>query len=411
MGLGSGRDRATPRAKPRCDHAPLWAIIYNHEATDSGRPPSVVEGGRPMNAVEITLRLLAGVALILANGFFVAIEFALTRAQQYTEDEFVEPGLERTWEMTETLEIYLTGCQIGITASSIAVGIVAEPALAALFEPLFGNTVLASVGAGAILSFLIINLLHLTHGEQAPTYLGVERSKQVCRYGATPLYWFTRVIWPLLRLGDLFAKWTLGLFGVEMTGAWLESGEDDVESRADLHRHIESVLGESDLNEERHEEVVNALVAGDIPVRGIVVPREEIVALSTENSFEENLTIMESRSHSRYPVVGRDEDDFRGIVYLPAITNNFDELAGGEIGIEEVAVPPMTLPADEEVSDAIDRFQAENQELALVEEEGTVIGLLTVTDAFEEVMGELKDPIDQETGREFRRDREPSTGA
>ena len=87
------------------------------------------------------------------------------------------------------LEIYLTGCQIEITASSIAVGIIAEPALAAIFEPLFGGTVLASIGVGAVLGFLIINLLHLTHGEQAPTYLGVERSKQVCRYGATPLYW------------------------------------------------------------------------------------------------------------------------------------------------------------------------------------------------------------------------------
>ncbi|EMA52299.1 CNNM domain-containing protein [Halococcus thailandensis] len=346
-----------------------------------------------MNTTEITLRLLAGFVLILTNGFFVTVEFALTRAQQYTEAEFVGPGLERAWAMTQNLEIYLTGCQIGITASSIAVGIVAEPALAALFEPLFG-TVLASVGAGAILGFLIINLLHLTHGEQAPTYLGVERSRQVCRYGATPLYWFTWLIWPLLRVGDLFAKWTLRLFGVEMTGAWLDSGDEDVDSRADLYKRLETVLEGSDIDAEQRSEVMGALVAGDMPVQGIMVPREEIATLSTENTPAENLATIETAAYARYPLVDDTLEEFRGVVYLPAITTRFSELMDGELAIEELAAPPMTLPADEEVSDAIDRFQDENQELALVEDDGEIVGLLTATDAFEEVMGELEDPTD-----------------
>jgi len=120
--------------------------------------------------------------LILANGFSVATEFALTRVRQYPESEFDKPGLQRAWEMTNDLEIYLTSCQVGITASSIAVGIVAEPALAAILKPVFSNTFLASVGAGGIVALLIINLLHLTHGEQTPTYLGVKRAKFVTRY-------------------------------------------------------------------------------------------------------------------------------------------------------------------------------------------------------------------------------------
>src|SRR6056297_4138383 len=116
-----------------------------------------------MTPLEIGLRLVAGLLLILANGFFVAIEFALTRVRQYPESEFDTPALRRAWEMTHDLEIYLTSCQVGITASSIAVGIVAEPALAAIFEPYFDNTALASVGAGGLIAFIIINLLHLTH--------------------------------------------------------------------------------------------------------------------------------------------------------------------------------------------------------------------------------------------------------
>ena len=350
-----------------------------------------------MNATEIGVRLVAGVLLVLANGFFVAIEFALTRARQYTEPEFVEPGvrgLERAWAMTEELEIYLTGCQVGITAASISLGIVAEPALAAIFEPLFGGTVLASIGAGTLLAYLVVNLVHVVYGEQTPTYLGVERSKQMCRYGATPLYWFTRIIRPILDLGDAVAKWTLGLFGVEMTGAWLESGADVVEGRADLHRQLGKVLQEGELPEERHEEVMSALAVGEVPIRDIMVPRETITALSTGNDFEENLTVIEDNPYLRFPLLGKDRTEFRGIVYLAEFTNRFEELRTGEIDIEDVAAPTMSLPADEEISDAIDRFQAENQELALVKDGGRIVGLLTVTDAFEEVMGDLEDPID-----------------
>lgn len=192
-----------------------------------------------MNALAIAARLVVGAALIPANAFFVAVEFGLTRARQYSESEFDEPGLRRAWAMTDDLEIYLTSCQVGITASSIAVGIVAEPALAAVLEPYFANTALASVGAGAVLAFLLLNLLHLTHGEQTPTYLGVERTKTVCRYGATPLYYFAKLIYPLMWVGDHVAKWTLGLFGVEMTGEWLETEEGRIESPAQLRRRLD----------------------------------------------------------------------------------------------------------------------------------------------------------------------------
>ena len=350
-----------------------------------------------MNAVEVVTRLVAGVGLILTNGFFVAIEFALTRARQFTEDEFVVDGdgtLQRAWEMTQNLEIYLTTCQVGITASSIAVGIVAEPALAAIFEPLFANTVLAGVGSGAIIAFLIINLVHLTHGEQTPTYLGVERSQMVCRYGATPLYWFNYAISPLITLGDWVAKATLGLFGIEMTGAWLETEEDVIESRADLRNRLGSVLDEGDLSEERREEVMNALQIGERPVREVMVPAEDVVALSTEVDSGENFRRIEENPHTRYPLIGDDLTDFRGIVYSPILTRHHDDLTSGETDFADLAAPRMTLSPDVDVSDAVDQFQAENQELALVIEDGDVVGLVTVTDLLEAVMGNIEDPLD-----------------
>ncbi|MUV88986.1 DUF21 domain-containing protein [Halapricum sp. CBA1109] len=350
-----------------------------------------------MNSLELTIRLLAGIGLILANGFFVAIEFALTRARQFTEEEFVgdgHPALERAWEMTQNLELYLTTCQVGITASSIAVGIVAEPALAAIFEPLFEDTFLASIGSGAIIAFLIINLVHLTHGEQTPTYLGVERSRFVCRYGAQPLYWFHFAISPIITLGDWVAKMTLKLFGVEMTGAWLETEEDVIESRAELRNRMGSMLEEGDLTEERREEVMNALQVGEQPVREVMVPSEDVVALSTAVDAEENLQRMAEQPHTRYPLIGEDLTDFRGILYFPILARHREALADGSVDFEELSAPPMTISPDADVSDAIDQFQAERQELAFVIEDGEVVGMVTITDLLESITGDIEDPID-----------------
>ena len=351
-----------------------------------------------MNGLELALRLSAGLLLILANGFFVAIEFALTRVRQYPQSEFDVPGLQRAWKMTQDLEIYLTSCQVGISATSIAVGIVAEPALASLMDPVFENTLLTSIGAGGILAFAIINLLHLTHGEQTPTYLGVERTKFVARYGATPLYWFAKLLYPVIVLGDSVAKWTLGLFGVEMTGAWLETETDRVESRADLRHRLGTLLDQGNLSEERQEEILNAFTVGEQPVSDIMTDREDIIFLSTAVSAQENFDRIGTSPHTRFPLIGNDPADYRGVVYVPAVVDQIDELRRGEVTFEDIAAPPMTLRADTLISDAVDQFQDEHQELSLVydEDEENVVGLITATDALEAVMGEIKDPLDIE---------------
>jgi len=349
-----------------------------------------------MTPLEISLRIGAGLFLILINAYFVAIEFALTRVRQFPESEFDTPRLRRAWEMTNDLELYLTTCQIWISGTSIALGIVAEPGLAALFEPLFENTFLASVGAGSFLGFFLINMLHLTHGEQTPTYLGVERSKQVARYGAGPLYWFAWLISPLIKFGDWVAKGTLKLFGVEMTGAWLETEEEVLETRAQLRNRLNDMLEEVEVPEERRDEVLNALDIDEISIEEIMVSSEDVVALSTTVSIEENFDRIQHTPHTRFPLVGDNLTDVQGIVYAPSIINNIDGLREGTVTFEEVAAPPMTLSADTTVSDAFDQFQAQGQELALVIRDGEVVGLLTATDTLEAVMGQLEDPLDTE---------------
>lgn len=347
------------------------------------------------------LRLLGGLILLAGNGFFVATEFALTRVRQFPKSEFESTsGLQRAWEMTDRLEIYLTGCQLGITVCSVGLGVVAEPALAALLAPVVS---LAGVGQATIstlsvvLALAVMNLFHLVFAEQAPTYLGVERAKTVAHYCAPIHYWWTRIMSPVINAGDWLAKALLGLVGVEMTRSWTEeeTGETPVESRSQLRAEMGSLLS-SELPRERREEVINALEIDRISVGDVMVGREDIVSLSTAVPVAENLERMAAHPHVRFPLVGDSLEEFGGVVYLPETFRNLEGLRSGTDSLADLAHEPLTLDADLAVSDAIDRFQAENQELALVVDDESVVGLLTTTDALEAIAGQLEDPIDVE---------------
>ncbi|MFB6300929.1 MAG: CNNM domain-containing protein [Halobacteriales archaeon] len=354
--------------------------------------------------VVTTLRLVGGAILLLSNGFFVTTEFALTRVRQFPSEEFQEGGLERAWEMTERLEIYLSGCQLGITISSVGLGVVAEPAVTAVIEVFLGGL---GIGGGSghaarsvLVALVVINLLHVIIGEQAPTYLGIERTKTIARYGAPLLYWWTKLMGPVIIVADRVAKALLGLLGVDITRSWTEEEleEEPPSSRSELRRQMGETLRHAGLSDERQEEVISALEIGDQPVKEIMIDRDSIVALSTTDDLETNLERMRDSPHVRFPLIDEDLMEFHGIVYTPAILQAIDEetldIDPDAIDLREFATPPMTVSTTTVVSDLIDRFQAENQELALVVEDGDVVGLVTITDAVEAIIGEVEDPFD-----------------
>lgn len=362
--------------------------------------------------VDIAVRLAAGFVLVLVNAFFVTTEFALTRIRQLPAEDFEgSRNLRRAWEMTERLEIYLTGCQLGISVSSILLGVIAEPAFTALLEPLFG-AVDWSAGTRHVvavtLAVVLMNLIHKIWGEQAPTYLGVERPREVARYLAPALYWWTKVMYPVIIVGDGLAKWTLRLFGVEITRSWTRDDEaetgggagdaDEPEpagSRFAVRQQMLRLLGRVEgLPGDRRDEIIAALDIGDRSVRDIVVPRDQIVALHPDDSADRVRRLVAEHPHTRFPLVGDALEDFRGIVYIPALLARFDELRAGSTSLADLAAEPLTLPADLSIAGAIDRLQAAHQELALVLDGDEVVGLVTTTDAFEAIAGELEDPLD-----------------
>lgn len=346
------------------------------------------------------LRIIGGVGLLLANGFFVTTEFALTRVRQFTEEEFSTAGLGLAWDMTERLEIYLSGCQVGITISSVGLGVVAEPAVASVLDPTLQSLGLASAtGSGhtamsVILALGIINLLHVIVGEQAPTYLGIERTKLIAGYGAPPLYWWTKLMYPVIIVSDRIAKAILSVFGVQIARSWADEELEETTTRGELRTEMGNALAGIGIPADRREEILGALDIGTMTVDSIMVDRDDIVAVSTTDSLERNIDRMGHSPHVRFPLIGEELEEFLGVVYTPAILREPEALCNESLDLHDVASPPMTVSPSTVVSDLIDNFQRENQELALVVEDETVLGLVTATDALEEITGELEDPLD-----------------
>ncbi|NIP79473.1 MAG: DUF21 domain-containing protein [Gemmatimonadetes bacterium] len=369
---------------------------------------------------ELLIRLAAGVLLTAANAFFVVTEFALTRLRQLPEERFQgDRRLELAWRMTERLEIYLTGCQLGITSSSILLGVVAEPAVTSLLRPAWsavGLTGGSAVTASVILAVVLINLVHKIWGEQAPTYLGVERPLEVARWTAPVHYWWTRIMYPVIKLGDGAAKLTLRAIGVEMERSWTEavdetggtadtgdrSGgagtgpgpEDGGASRGELKRRMGDILVRGGVRPDRRREVLRALEIQRVPVREIMVPAEDVVALEVGAQLEATLERVRTALHSRFPLVDGGLEEYRGTVYVPSILGALDALRSGQARLADLAAPPLEVEAALPVSELIDFLQAEEQELALVREGERVVGLVTVTDAVEAIIGDLRDPLD-----------------
>lgn len=349
----------------------------------------------------ILLRLLAGAVLLVAGGVFVGSEFSLTRVRQFDESEFTgSRGLERAWEMTEQLEIYLSGCQFGITVTSIGLGIVVEPALTALFEPAFGLLGVGETATRAVaatVSVIVLNLVYVVIGEQVPTYLGLERTKAMAGYLSLPLWLWTKALYPAIRFSDLVAKGVLTAVGVPITRSWTEEAPDDVASIVDLRREMSEVLSGGSLPDDRRQEVINTVAIEEQPVTEIMADRETLIALSATDDLETTLDRLRNGDYDRFPLVGETLEEFHGIVYAPLVVSHLDALTDGDLTLEDLATPPMTVAAETPVSDLIDLFQTQNQELALVLEGGEVIGLVTVTDAFEAIAGEVSDPFDADT--------------
>ncbi|MDX1740259.1 MAG: hemolysin family protein, partial [Rhodothermales bacterium] len=343
--------------------------------------------------IDPLMGLLAAFMLVLVNGFFVAAEFALVKVRPTQIDPHVQRGEHRgkvARHMVRHLDAYLSATQLGITLASLALGWIGEPAFAWLIEPLVmmlpGASPALVHSVSLTVAFLSITILHIVLGELAPKSLAIRKPEPTTLWVAMPLWLFFKITYPAIWILNHTANFILRLFGIEpVTEA--EMGHDEEE----LRRLLAST-GDS-LSREKRRILDNVFTFSSRPVRKIMVPRADVVYLSTQRSTAQNVAIARSSGHTRFPLVENDLDHILGFVHIKDIFRD-EELPGSLEDIRrEIAFIPETLTLDR----LLHRMRQESVHLAAVlDEYGGLSGIVTLENVLEEIVGEIQDEFDLE---------------
>lgn len=337
--------------------------------------------------------LLLTLALLLANAFFVGAEFAIVRVRETQLRELSGAGSLRARlakHLTDHIDAYLSACQVGITAASLALGIVGEPAVARVIEPAFGWLIAVSEPAFHVVSFGVafglITYLHIVVGEQAPKYFAIQRPLPTTLWIAYPLELFYRVMFPFIWLVNASANGFLRIFGIR-PGDTLEAHSEEelkmlvaVSTRRGILQESERVL------------LANALDFADTLVRRVMVPRTEMVAVPDDLTLEELAERAGRHPFTRFPVFRDDLDNIVGVVHLKDLVANRD---GGR-SVRDIMRKPLFLPDSTHLDKALAEFRRQRVQLAIVNDEfGGTAGLVTMEDVLEELVGEVQDEFDK----------------
>jgi CBS domain containing-hemolysin-like protein len=355
-------------------------------------------------APDVIFFKLLGVLLIVAvNGFFVVAEFSIVKIRSSQLDTLIDKGDRRAIfarHVTEHLDSYLSATQLGVTMASLALGWVGEPYVAQLIEPVFGLLHVQSPAVvntvAVILGFAIITFLHITLGELGPKYIAINDPLGVSLRVVMPLRLFygtfRPIIWLLNRssnyiLRDLFRMKPVG--GVEL---------------AHSEEELRLILTESEEAEEvtplGKEILMNALDLRRRVVRDIMTPRGDVVFLNTEESFEENLKTAQVSHHTRFPLCEGHLDHTIGLIHIKDLLCKTRDAHPDLLSIKRDLLPvPEMMPLEK----LLDFLLKKHAHLALVVDEyGGTVGIVSLDNVLEELVGDIQDEFDTEA-QEYKR--------
>jgi CBS domain containing-hemolysin-like protein len=346
-------------------------------------------------AILMVLKVLAVLALVLLNGFFVAAEFALVRIRETQLDVLVAKGRRRAkmaLHIVRNLNSYLSATQLGITMVSLGLGYLGQPVFTTLLEPLLVPLgVVSSAWLHSIsfaVGFTALTFLHITVGELAPKWLTIQKPLPVALGAAYPLRWFYLAFYPFNRLLNCTARWLLERMGIEPDGA-----TDRAQSEEELRLLITSAQGTA----VGRNVILNALDLRHRVAREVMRPRHEIVAFDTDASFAECLALAEKTRYSRFPLCeGGDMDKTRGVVHIKDLYALRDR-AQTAADLLPVARPLIYVPETARLEKLLPLFLERKLHLAIVVDEyGGTVGIVSLENVLESLVGQIQDEFDQE---------------
>jgi CBS domain containing-hemolysin-like protein len=345
------------------------------------------------------LRLAATLFFVVANGFFVAAEFALVKVRptQLRERALRDRRARTAHHVRAHLDLYLSACQLGITLSSLILGWLAEPAVAQLLLVGAGSLGIGLDPADPLLHALalavalsIITFLHMTLGEQAPKIWAINRADTLVVHVAYPLQLFANAFRPFIWLINACSNAMLRLVG--MTSDEIADSSHSVE---ELRSILAASAEEGHISGRQLELAENVFTMIDLEVRHILVPRVDVEFLSLQRSTQENLQVIHASGHSRFPLCEVGLDSVIGIVHAKDVMRAV--ASGGELDLKTLVRRPIFAPDTQPLARLIARMQRTRSHCAVVvDEHGTAVGLAFLEDALEEIVGPIRDEFDED---------------
>jgi putative hemolysin len=340
----------------------------------------------------LIIGLVAIPLLVAVNGFFVAAEFALVAIRRTRVEELVNQkraGAAALLLAITNLNRSVAACQLGITVASLALGFVSEPAIHRLIHPLFAG-MSAEWGrvASITITLSLITYMHVVFGEQMPKLAALQESELVGLWVARPVAVFARVSGPLISLMNGSSAWFLRRLGYKADG---EEGE--IHTVAELRLLVEDTQEAGLLDADQADMVLNVFALTDKKVRDCLVPREKMSALDVATPPDKVLEVARLGAHTRMPVYDGTPDRIVGIVNTKDLFFLFS--TSGAVVLEDALYPATFLDPDEPIANAFRLFRKSHRPMAVVRDgAGTVLGLITLEDVLEEIVGDIEDEHD-----------------
>ncbi len=346
-----------------------------------------------MPAWYIVLALL----FIIVNGVFVATEFAIVKVRPTQLAELAADGSKRARmarRITKRLDAYLSATQLGVTLASLALGWVGEPAFEHLIEPFihgFGafNVAIAH-SIAATVAFIVITALHIVFGELAPKYIAIDKTVSTALWTAHMLRGFYIITFP--------ATWFLNRAARVITSAVGINPADTTEV-AHSQEELRLILARSEkagvLSEENREIIEGVFQFSKRTARQIMVPRTDVVVLSTTRTIEENLEIIRTTRHTRYPLCDGTLDRTVGLIHVKDLL--LAQLRGPGRTLQELKRDVLFVPENSTVEALLSQFIEHKTHMAVVlDEYGGASGIVSLENITEELFGQIQDEFDRE---------------
>ena len=352
------------------------------------------------------LSLLAFVLLTASTGLFVAIEFAMTGLERSTIEAHVNQRGDATARAVArdhaNLSFVLSGAQLGITVTTLAAGFLAEPVLGKFFTPVLeavGLSASASTTVALVLALIVATFLSMVFGELVPKNIAITDPLATARVVVPPVHWFNTAMKYFINFLNAAANWVVRKMGIEPADELASA-----RSSQELGAMVRSSAEAGGLDAATAAVIDRSLRFGETTAEEVMTPRSTIDSLDAEDTVADLIALARETGHSRFPVCRGDLDDPLGVVHIKdAFSVPPERRAATPLSTLARRVPmvPGTLDGDS----VLNRVRSAGSQVVLVADEyGGTMGLVTIEDLVEEILGEVYDEYDdRESEKDFVR--------